>query len=259
MTTIGQKIDDYVKDVIDHLLITSASPGFTNVVKKKVSDPGLIRSIDVEIEKITGKAKAPDKLRTAAQIEKRFRDFMDNLEKTPSGRGTVTGTSLKVLLTAQLGVTGARNALSLLTNPKRAIAGHVMSKNFLTGTHVLGQGPKGFGNLNATSIMKAAGIVTLIFAILMSRPFIERITAMMTKRGGIFDKTFRMKTNTLQNSLRTREQQQSIRSGFTQVVFTTNAGTVDPRDAYNTYEQTIHDEVRLTNLRNIRVPGNILP
>ena len=184
--------------------------------------------------------------------EDQVQDAISDIE---GSAGTKQKKSLKQQLSTDLGAQKAREALNFLVDPQRYIARFVTSKKFLNNTGK-SLGLKG-GNI--TNMVKAGGIIAAIWFVLNSRPFIERITKMMTKRGGIFDKTFRNKSNTLQNQLRTREQQQSIRSGFTQVIFTTNAGTTDPRDSYNTLYETIHDEVGLTNLRNIRSSGNVVP
>lgn len=261
MTSAGQAIKKLITQMMEGAKIDSAArldTGWINRVLTIESDPGLVKAIDDELGGSQGFGKEPAKLRSKEQMEKRFRDFMKSTE-TKAVTGAIGGGGLMSLLAKEVGVSQARSAMMMLRDPKRMIAKTVMSKRFLRGTTILGQGTTGFGNLTPSSMIKAGGILALIWLILNSRPFIEAITKQMTKRGGIFDKTFRNKTNTLQNQFRTREQQQSIRSGFTQVIFTTNAGTVDPRNSYNTYEQTVNNEVALANLRNIRTVGNVVP
>ncbi len=250
MASAGQAIKELITQMLNGAQITSAREDWINHVFSLESDPGLVKAIDEQIG-----TKTTTALRTPAQVEKRFRDFMKSIE--PAAKGAASGT-LASLLVQHLGVVQARNAMMMLANPQKAIAGVITSKKLFQGINI-GAKVAGIGKMSPGTMMKAGGIIALILLVINSRAFIERITQMMTKRGGIFDKTFRNKTNTLQNILRNREQQQSIRSGFTQVIFTTNAGTTDPRDAYNTYEQTVHDEIRLTNLRNIRSVGNVVP
>ena len=187
--------------------------------------------------------------------EDQVEDAINDIVGGRGTKGTKQKKGLKGTLEKDLGAGKAREALSMLIDPQRYIARFVTSKNFLKKTG----GTLGLKGGNLGKMAKAGGLIAAIWFVLNSRPFIERITQLMTKKGGIFDRTFRNNQNTLQNQFRTREQQQSIRSGFTQVIFTTNAGTTNPRDSYNTYEQTVHDEVELINLRNIRTPGNNVP
>ena len=257
--SVGQKIYDMVENMMLTALIDS--PRFDDYKIYSVeTDPGLIKMIDDELGQGQGFGKKPPTLRSPAQVAAQFRAFMNNAGAAPAAGAAagVAGGGLSGMLVQHLGVVRARQAMQMLANPQKAIGRIVLSKGLLQGANA-GAARAGIAGMSAGTMMKGAGVIGLILLVINSRQFIEAITKMMTKKGGIFDKTFRNKTNTLQNILRNREQQQSIRSGFTQVIFTTNAGTTDPRDSYNTYEQTIHDEVRLTNLRNIRSVGNVVP
>lgn len=202
-------------------------------------DPGLVKLVNDDLNKLGGQGKG--KGASGKQQNLHVKAFQKQQGQHKS--------SLYQMLVGQFGVQGANNAMMLLKNPLGAVGKILTSKNLM--------GAAGKGKMK--QIAKGAGILALVWFVLNSEQFIRRLTRMMTKKGGIFDKTFRNNQNTLQNQFRTREQQQSIRSGFTQVIFTTNAGTTDPRDSYNTYEQTIHSEIELINLRNIRTEGNNIP
>ena len=233
--SVGQTISELIRDMMFSAQVTSARDDWVNEIYTAETDPGIVKAIDDELKKLGGAQKPK-------QQNAHVKAFQSN-QQHKSG--------LYQLLVNQFGVQGANNAIMLLKNPIGAVAKVVTSKNLLGAA---GMSKKTLGN-----VAKGAGILAIVWFVLNSEQFIRRLTRMMTKKGGIFDKTFRNNQNTLQNQMRTREQQQSIRSGFTQVIFTTNAGTTNPRDAYNTYEQTVHDEIELINLRNIRSPGNVQP
>ncbi len=139
------------------------------------------------------------------------------------------GTLLE-MLEKDLGASKGAQALGYLRNPQAAVF------------NILGNFAK---------------ISPLIAAVLALPQIIELISTLLFSKGGPFDRTFRNTVNTLNNQFRNREQQQSIRSGFTQVVFTTNAGDTSPRDAYNSYEQKETNTADFQNLRNIRGLGNM--
>lgn len=59
----------------------------------------------------------------------------------------------------------------------------------------------------------------------------------LTEAGGFLDVTFRDTITTRLDAFRDKMTQSSIRSGFTQLIITTKAGTTNPRDTYNSYQQ----------------------
>jgi len=136
------------------------------------------------------------------------------------------------ILARDLGLSKARLAVSLLSNPQGIISP-------IVGT-----------------LLKGGGAATaMILAALSSYPIIRFISAQLTKRGSLFDLTFRNIMDSRINALRTRESQQEIRRGIegkAQVILTTRAGTVDPVFSWNSYEQINNNELEFEKLHAIR-------
>lgn len=160
--------------------------------------------------------------------EDQVRDAMGNLQ---GRRGTKGGkkplTQKEKLLDVfkrDMGVGKGTNAFNFLVNPKAGL----------------------------TRFLKGAGPVLL--AIMLAYELAPRVAKLLTKRGQVFDLTFRDNADTLTNVLRTRQSQQEILVGFRQVIFTSRAGTIDPRDSYNTYDIKNNEEAeheRTWQIRNV--------
>ncbi len=136
------------------------------------------------------------------------------------------------MLERDLGLGKARAAAALLTDPQGVVI------------PIVGK------------ILKGGGAATAIFiAALASYPIIQFITKTLTKRGSLFDLTFRNIIDDRVNVLRTRESQQEIRRGIegkSQLILTTRAGTVDPVFSWNSYEQINNNELEFEKLKQVR-------
>lgn len=136
------------------------------------------------------------------------------------------------ILERDLGLGKARQAAALLSDPT-AIVSPIVGK-----------------------LMKGGGAATaMILAALASYPIIRFITKQLTKRGSLFDLTFRNIIDDRVNVLRTRESQQEIRRGIegkSQLILTTRAGTVDPVFSWNSYEQINNNELEFEKLKQVR-------
>lgn len=152
-------------------------------------------------------------------------DAVGNL-RGKRGTGKQSGTSKEKLMNVlerDLGMGKAREAFSFLQNPK----------------------------LSLTSFLKGSG--PLLAGIILAYELAPRIAKILTKRGSLWDLTFRDNVGTMQNVLRTRESQQEILVGLgTQVIFTSRAGTIDPRDSYNTYVEKNTNEAEFERQWQIR-------
>ena len=146
------------------------------------------------------------------QGEDQVRDAMGNLQGRRGTKDTreTKGQKEKLIdvFKRDLGVSKGAKAFNFLANPKAGML------QFLKGA-----GP-------------------ILVGIILAIEIAPRVAKILTKRGSVWDLTFRNNVDTMNNVLRTRESQQAIRVGLgTQVIFTSRAGTVDPRDSYNTYVQ----------------------
>ncbi len=137
--------------------------------------------------------------------------------------------SLSTLLQAELGVEKANSVKGFFRNPTNFMMGIARALPFLGG-------------------------------ILAARELVDFISTELTKRGGLLDLTFRNRSEDRLNVLRSREQQAEIRMGYegrSQLIITTRAGTVDPRNAYNTYEQRNDNLLEFEKMRAIRTTTGI--
>ena len=149
--------------------------------------------------------------------EDQVRDAIGNLQ---GRRGTKGGrepkTQKEKLLDTfkrDMGVGKGTNAFNFLANPKAGML----------------------------KFLKGAGPV--LAGIILAYELAPRVAKLLTKRGSVWDLTFRNVADTLNNKLRTRQSQQAILVGLgTQVIFTSRAGTIDPRDSYNSYYIKSTDE-----------------
>lgn len=138
-------------------------------------------------------------------------DAIGNLQGrrgTKGGKAKATTQKEKLLdvFKRDLGVGRGTTAFNFLANPKASL----------------------------TTFLKGAGPAML--AVMLAIELAPRVAKFLTKRGQVFDLTFRNEAGTLNNILRQRQSSQEILAGFQQVIFTSRAGTVDPRDSYNSYE-----------------------
>jgi len=153
------------------------------------------------------------------QGEDQVRNALGNLQGsrgTKGGRDSQpqgTREKLKDMFKQDMGLGKGTSAYNFLTNPKAGI----------------------------TTFLKGAG--PMLMAIMLAYELAPRVAKLLTKRGQIFDLTFRNEAGTLNNILRNRQQSQEILAGMgTQVIHTTRAGTVDPRDSSNSYQLKNTDE-----------------
>ena len=116
----------------------------------------------------------------------------------------------------------------LLGGPAKARQGISFLQNPQSGLVKLLQTIGGTG----AGIAVGAGVGMAAIALMLVK--------LMVAKGSIFDKTFRNIIDTRMEILRTRELQQRHRIGFgklAQLITTTNAGTTNPRDSFNTYTE----------------------
>ncbi len=163
--------------------------------------------------------------------EDQVRDAIGNLQGrrgTKGGRDPLTQKE-KLLETFKrdLGVGRGTNAFNFLANPKGGML----------------------------SFLKGAGPV--LAGIILAYELAPRVAKLLTKRGSVWDLTFRNIAETLNNTLRTRTSQQEILVGFRQVIFTSRAGTIDPRDSYNTYDIKNTEEAEHERAWRIRDPYGV--
>ena len=222
--TLGQTIYDMVSKMMFTARIDS--PRFDDYSIYAVEQsPGSVRAIDQELAKTGGGVVAPTKLRTQAEVDRRFRQFMERVEKEQSGQSTkkTFQLDLKTILQKDLGVGKGYQAFNMLANPKSTML----------------------------NILRGAG--PILAGIVMAIHIAPIVAKLLTKRGSIFDLTFREKADELNNVLRSRSSQQEIRVGMgTQIIFTTAAGTINPRDAYNTYTEKNHNEAEFERQWSVR-------
>ena len=161
--------------------------------------------IPIEVD-IQGEDQIEYKGKQQSAHVKAYKAEQKRKEETVKGR-------LKAMFETDFGVGKGRDAFNFLQNPKMGI----------------------------TSFLKGAGPALL--AVVMAYELAPRVAKLLTSRGQVFDLTFRNEAGTLNNILRSRESQQEILAGIgTQVIFTTRAGTIDPRDSYNAYYDKETDE-----------------
>lgn len=115
--------------------------------------------------------------------------------------------ALKKMMQSQFGTGQASQAFSMMQNPAGFFTG------FFTKTlPIIG------GIITATEIAKA-------------------VMVKMTEKGGPFDRFFRDLIDTRVNALMDKQVSQEILAGFRQEILTTATGTINPRDAFNTYNE----------------------
>ena len=217
--TIVDVIRQMIEDALFSSAITSASPGFVNVVRSLDINPSDYEAV------------------VQAEIRRAVEDAV-GIQGGPAGSSPLRaktppkGMLFQMFIQDFGGLGKARQAMAFLSDPKAVII-PIVGKLFRAG---------GAG----------AGILT---AALASYPIIVFLTKQLTKRGSFFDLTFRNIIDNRVNVLRTRESQQEIRRGIegkSQIILTTRAGTVDPVFSWNTYEQINNNELEFEKIRAIR-------
>ena len=210
--SLASAIRQFIEEMMKSASITSASPNFINRVV------------------------AFEWFGETSNFEEVIRSEVKNIVTSEQQKGVAQGGAiqkgtLKKVLETDLGVSKAREGMSILQNPQGAVLSQ-LAKLARAG------GPLG----------------AIIIAALAVPEVTKQIINMLTRQGGHFDLTFRDRIDDLTNALRAKDQQKQIRSGFTQVIFTTRAGTTDPRDSYNTYQQKDEAEANLERdwaIRNV--------
>jgi hypothetical protein len=99
-----------------------------------------------------------------------------------------------------------------------------------------------------------APILVAIFAV----EFGKWVTKELTRKGGLFDRTFRNFVDDRIQALRTRELQMQHFMGLegeAQLITTTNVGTTNPRYSYNIYDEDTRQEALRENKFGIRNEG----
>jgi hypothetical protein len=135
--------------------------------------------------------------------------------------------ALRKLMDSNLGAGKASQAFSMMSNP----AGFF--KGFFTKTvPIIG------GIITATEIAKA-------------------VIVKMTERGGPFDRFFNERIDTRVNALLNKEEQQEILAGFRQEILTTQSGQINPRDAFNTYNQDRATQEKVEENYSVRTKAGL--
>ena len=101
-------------------------------------------------------------------------------------------------------------------------------------------------------------IVAPILAALVAKEFAEWVVKELTRKGGLFDRTFRNFVDNRIMALRSRELQMQYQMGLegeAQLITTTNAGTTNPRYAYNLYDADTREKALRENKFGIRNEG----
>jgi len=94
-----------------------------------------------------------------------------------------------------------------------------------------------------------------LFAGLIAVELTKKIVRELTRKGSIYDRTFKNVIDNRNEALRTREQQQRILVGFgdtSQLITTNVSGSTNPRDAYNTYTEFNRNQAELEEKFAIR-------
>ncbi len=99
-------------------------------------------------------------------------------------------------------------------------------------------------------LLKGAGALALI---IKAPEFAEALAAELQKKGGFLDRFFEDAIDTRFDALRDRTQQQRILAGFDQLIITQGDGTLNPRDAYNSFEIFNTNQEQIENDQRIRI------
>lgn len=199
------------------------------MVEKELSGKIDFEDTDLDVlDKAVDKAKKVlQKAKQAVTDEQKTpaAQFFERIEKekitTKEGRKKEKKGRLENLLQSDLGTGKARQAFSFFQNPQGVLA-----------------------SLIATTPVVAA----IIGAPLILKGIIQKLE----QRGGLLDRFFRDRVETRVDALRDKLVQQSIVSGFTQVIISSRSGETSPRQAYNTFELFSNNRERLEEDFSVR-------
>jgi hypothetical protein len=109
-------------------------------------------------------------------------------------------------------------------------------------------GRETFGNLlnfgrNPLSFL--TGSVTRLIPFIGTALLVTGVIADFVKKVDDFQKEFVNNVDGRINLFRSREQQAMIQAGLTQLIITTEAGSAEPRDAYNTFTEFNTNQARI--------------
>lgn len=97
-----------------------------------------------------------------------------------------------------------------------------------------------------------ARFIPFIGGALLASEFMTRLVDWLSRKNGLFDKTFRPRIDDMLNPFRSAQSQAEIQGGLTQVIFTSTSGGISPRDSYNTFTQYNENRDKLENDFQIR-------
>ena len=160
-----------------------------------------------ELEKIDQQiSKAKQKLREGSQSDTKFEGQISTIEANVR-----------------------RDQVLQFGNTNQSRLKNFFGNNIGSNLFSIGQNPVGFlqGAILGSGLLAGAGIVLQI-----TKQVIDKI-----KSVDVFLKTFIDLIDTRFNQLRNPEVQARIKAGQVQLIITTESGTTDPREAYNTFEQ----------------------
>lgn len=199
--TVGTRIREMIEDAMLSAYIVSPRFDDYEIASVEIPDRGLENALDQEIEILVEGAPAGNT--SNAQLDAHVKSYGKHKAQE----------SLK-----ELGIRHSKKALNFLQGPKEAVIGEITNyfKDFARSLPLVGP---------------------LVVAALGLPQVAKKLTEIMARRGGPIDVTFRRHATTMANELRTVNSQQEIRSGFTQVIFSSRAGTPYERDTYNSYVQ----------------------
>ncbi len=226
--SVGWKIKELIENMMKSAYIDS--PRFDDYkIQDTEIDPGDVNDIDNALEaaikggpvkdQASGKPTAPGK--TGLSLDELKVKLL--LEKTPKKA------TLADIITDAFGAETATVIFAFFRNPLNFIIGLVTS-------------PAGIAAI-ASAVVFAAG---------------KMMMDELTRKGSIFDRTFKNVIDNRVEVLRTRELQQRLRVGFgegSQLITTTNAGTTNPRYAFNSHNINNTDQMRANELFSIRNPS----
>lgn len=125
--------------------------------------------------------------------------------------------------------------LTIPKTQKEGILQKLFGRQTFSNLIRFGSGPQSFLTAGVTKLIPFIGTalaVTGVFAVLI-------------KRVDDFQKAFTDNVDERIDKFRSKEQQVNIQAGLTQLIITSTAGSVEPRDAYNTFQVFNTDQSRI--------------
>lgn len=139
------------------------------------------------------------------------------------------------------------DAVARSTSKLDKLTGSKLGTDKLDNLLSFGKNPVGFmTNLFARQLPILGGILAV-------KDIVQFVIGELMKPGGPLQVNFRDIISTRLDAFRDKMVQQEILSGFTQVIYTTRAGTTNPRSAYNSFELFNNDKETLEDDFSIRV------